>query len=62
MTLISDQAESSTLSPMAGATQFRILIELQVISYLLHQGGMCREDLKQIRDSIADSLLSYNPQ
>lgn len=62
MALVSDQAESSLLSPMAGATQIRILIELQVISYLLHQGGACREDLKQIRDSIADSLLSYNPQ
>ena len=62
MALVSDQAESSTLNPMAGATQIRILIELQVISYLLHQAGVNREDLKQIRDSIAASLLSYSPQ
>ena len=60
MPLISDQAEASIYNPGAGTTQARILIELQVIAYLLHQAGMVKEDLKQIRDSIAASILSYS--
>lgn len=53
----SDQAEANRLSPSAGRTDTRILIELQVISYLLHQAGQQREDLQMIRESIAASLM-----
>ena len=60
MALVSDQAEASVYNPGAGTTQARILIELQVISYLLHQNSLVTEDLKQIRDSIAASILSYS--
>ena len=59
MALISDQAESTIATPGGGRTDLRILIELQVISYLLHQSGVQSEDLKQIRDSVAASLTSY---
>ena len=60
MVLVSDQAEASVYNPGASTTQARILIELQVISYLLHQASVNREDLKQIRDNIAASILSYS--
>ena len=59
MALVSDQAESTATNPIAGRTDMRILIELQVISYLLHQASDYGEDLRMIRESIAASLLSY---
>lgn len=52
----SDQAESSTKNRAAATMEMRILIELQVISYLLHQSGNQAEDLAQIRQSVADSI------
>ena len=53
----SDQAEQSTSSPGAASTQMRILIELQVIAYLLHQSqGGIPEDLRMLRQNFADSI------
>lgn len=52
----SDQAEASTANRGAGTLQMRILIELQVISYLLHQSQIIGEDLAQIRASVAASI------
>jgi hypothetical protein len=52
-----EQAESSSANPAAGGVQMRILVELQVISYLLHQAqGGIGEDLTLIRQNCADSI------
>lgn len=60
MPLISDQAEAtSSGNPLAGSIQMRILIELQVISLLLHREISVPEDLRQLRDDVARSLVSY---
>ena len=62
MTVI-DQAQSGhyNASPSTPPvpTQRLILVELQVISYLLHQAIAPTEDLKMIRDSVLDTLLTY---
>lgn len=53
----SDQAENSTETHNAASVQTRILIELQVISMLLHQSqGGISEDLRQLRQDVADSI------
>lgn len=52
----SEQAEPSTANRAAGTLDMRVLIELQVISYLLHQSGQFAEDLAQIRQNVADSI------
>lgn len=53
----SEQAEASSANPTAGNVQMRILIELQVISLLLMQsGGTTSEDLRQLRQNVADSI------
>jgi len=52
----SEQAETSTFNRGASSIQMRILIELQVISFLLHQTGGTREDLAQLRADIAASI------
>lgn len=52
----SDQAEASTANRGAGTIQMRTLVELQVISYLLHQGFGNSEDLARIRQDMADSI------
>ena len=52
----SDQAEASTANRGAGTIAMRTLIELQVISYLLHQGFGASEDLSRIRQDVADSI------
>ena len=52
----SEQAEPSTANRGAGTVQMRILVELQVISYLLHQGFGTSEDLAQIRADVAASI------
>jgi hypothetical protein len=53
----SDQAEPSTANRGAGTLQMRILIELQVISYLLNQElGATQEDLTQLRQDLADEI------
>jgi hypothetical protein len=52
-----EQAEASTANRGAGTLQMRILIELQVISYLLHQqAGGTAEDLGLIRQEVANSI------
>ena len=52
----SEQAEPSTANRGAGTVQMRTLVELQVISYLLHQGFGTSEDLAQIRADVAASI------
>lgn len=51
-----DQAQSSTANPRGGDTEMRILIELQVISILLHGIGGLTDDLARIRQDVADSI------
>lgn len=53
---VSDQAETSTANRHAGTTQMRILVELQVISMLLHQGQNATEDLAKLRADVAASI------
>jgi len=55
--LFSEQGEASSANPASGNVQMRILIELQVISMLLLQNsGGIAEDLRQIRQNVADSI------
>lgn len=54
---ISEQAEATSAQPNAGNVQLRILIELQVISLLLlNNVGTASEDLRQMRQNVADSI------
>lgn len=53
---VSDQAEPSTANRGAGMLDMRILIELQVISYLLAQAYEIPESLQQIRQDLADEI------
>lgn len=52
----SEQAEKSSINPGATRVQDRILIELQVISMLLHEGFGTTETLAQIRADVAASI------
>lgn len=52
----SDQAQTSTANPGAATIQMRILVELQVISYLLAQQTTTSEDLRMLRQNFADSI------
>lgn len=52
----SDQAEKSTVNPGASRVEDRILIELQVISLLLHQMSGSNEDLGRMRADVAASI------
>jgi hypothetical protein len=52
----SEQAEPSTANRGAGTMQMRILIELQVISMLLAQAYESTEDLRKLRQDVADSI------
>lgn len=54
---ISEQAEATSANPTSGNIQMRILIELQVISMLLLNNlGTAAEDLRQMRQNVADSI------
>jgi hypothetical protein len=54
---VSVQAEPSSANRGAGTLQMRILVELQVISYLLNQElGAAAEDLAQLRQDLADEI------
>lgn len=54
---LSEQAEASSANATSGNVQMRILIELQVISILLTQSGSTTaEDLRQLRQNVADSI------
>lgn len=52
----SEQAEPSTANRAANTVAMRTLIELQVISYLLHLQVGPAEDLAQLRQNAADSI------
>lgn len=52
----SDQAEHSSENPAAANVQTRILVELQLISTILAEAYDLREDLQELRQSIADSI------
>lgn len=53
----SEQAEASTANPAAANVQMRILISLQVIEMLLLNGsGTTAEDLRTLRQNVADSI------
>lgn len=51
-----EQAESSTANRGAGTIEMRTLVELQLISRLLHEMQDSTEDLAQLRQDIADSI------
>lgn len=50
------QAEQSTANPAATNVQMRILIELQVLSFILREACSTSEDLAQMRRDIAASI------
>lgn len=52
----SEQAESSSINPIASGIRMRTLVELQVISQLLSQALDSQEDLRQMRQDIALSM------
>ena len=52
----SDQAEPSSANRGAGTAQMRVLIELQVISYLLNSLLGDEHDLEELRQDAADSI------
>jgi len=53
---VSEQAEASTANRGAGTIQMRILVELQVISMLLHGAYEVTDDLAKLRQDVADSI------
>ena len=53
---VSEQSEASTANRGAGTTQMRILVELQVISMLLHGAYEMTDDLAKLRQDVADSI------
>lgn len=53
---VSEQAEASTANRGAGTLQMRILIELQVISMLLHNAYEMTDDLAKLRQDVANSI------
>lgn len=53
---VTEQAEASTANRGAGTLQMRMLVELQLISTLLHGLSGSDEDLAQMRQEIADSI------
>lgn len=52
----SEQAEASTANRGAASLQMRILVELQVISMLLAQAYESTEDLRKMRQDVADMI------
>ena len=52
----SEQAGNSTNNPTASGMQTRILIELQLLTFLLYQAGAYTDDIAKLRQDIADSL------
>jgi hypothetical protein len=53
---LSEQSEPSSANRGAGTVQMRILIELQVISMLLHNAYEPTEDLAKLRQDVANSI------
>lgn len=54
--LPSEQAETSSANPLAAKTEMRILIELQLLTTLLHNEMRPTEDLATMRQQIAQSI------
>ncbi len=54
--IASQQAEASTANRGGGTTNMRILVELQVISMLLHNSFESTEDLAKMRQDISNSI------
>lgn len=54
--LPSEQAETSTANPAAANVHMRILIELQLLTTLLHNEMRPSEDLATMRQEIAQSI------
>lgn len=52
----SQQAEPSTANRGGGVIAIRTLVELQVISMLLHQALGSTDDLAKLRQDISDSI------
>jgi hypothetical protein len=52
----SDQAETSSENPAAGNLQMRILVEMQLWTFLLAEATAYKGDLQELRQSIADSI------
>ena len=59
-TLFSDQAETSSLNPIASGIRMQTLIELQVISYLLAEQSGEPVDLAQLRRDLAADFLGQS--
>ncbi len=53
---VSQQGEPSTANRGAGTLDMRILIELQVISMMLHNAYEITDDLAKLRQDVADSI------
>lgn len=53
---LTEQAEASTANRGAGTTEMRILIELQVLTMLIHEMSGSSDDLTQLRQDVADSI------
>ena len=53
---VSEQAEPSTVNRAASTIQMRILIELQVQTMILMQAFESTEDLRKLRQDVADSI------
>ena len=53
---VTDQAEASTANRGGGTIQIRMLVELQVISMLLHELVGSKDDLAKLRQDVADSI------
>ena len=52
----SDQAEASTVNRGGATIAIRTLVELQVLSMLLHQALGSTEDLRKLRQDVSDSI------
>ena len=53
---VSQQAEPSTANRGGGVIAIRTLVELQVISMLLHQALGSTENLAKLRQDVSDSI------
>ena len=52
----SQQAEPSTANRGGGTINIRILVELQVLTYLIAQAYESTEDIRKLRQDISDSI------
>jgi hypothetical protein len=52
----SDQAQPSSANRGAGTVQMRMLIELQVQTLLMAKYFDSKEDIRQLRQDVADSI------